>query len=249
MTKRLIYAVSASPALGYAVQELEMRGFSLACTPCPQVTHLLLPVPCRMNSEELSAILAPLPQNITVLGGFLHRPELEGYTCLDLLKDERYQTKNAMITSYCAITLAAAKLPITWEGCPVLILGWGRIGKTLGSLLKRLGAHVSVAARKETDLAMISALGCDGRDISQLDYILRRYRVIFNTVPHPVLTRAKTELCREDCLMVELASSPGIDAPNVIDGRSLPGNLAPESAGKLIAQTLIRLCAREEETT
>jgi dipicolinate synthase subunit A len=154
-----------------------------------------------------------------------------------------------MITAYCAIELAQKEMAVTWEDCPVLLLGWGRIGKCLGSLLKNLGAQVSIAARKETDLAMIAALGCDGREISQLDYILRRYRVIFNTVPFPVLSRAQAELCREDCVLVELASAPGIDAPNVIDGRGLPGKMAPESAGKLIARTVMGLWAREEETS
>lgn len=248
MMKRLIYAALGSPALDFAVQELEMRGLSFTPNPCAQVTHLLLPVPCRMNTEELSGILSALPKNITVLGGFLDRPELAAYPCFDLLKEERYQAKNAMITAYCALNLAAGKLPVTWEGCPVLILGWGRIGKSLGSLLKRLGAQVTIAARKERDLAMISALGCDGRSIEELDYILRRYRVIFNTVAHPVLPKEKTNLCRDDCVMVELASSPGMDAANIVDGRGLPGKLAPESAGKLIARTVMSLCAREEET-
>ena len=246
--KRLIFATEGSPALDHAVRELETRGISFAENPCDQVTHLLLPVPCRLSAGELSALLARLPKNITVLGGFLDRPELAAYTCLDLLKDQRYLAKNAMITAYCALKLGGETLGVTWEDCPVLILGWGRIGKCLGSLLKNLGAEVSIAARKESDLAMIAALGCDGRDIRQLDYILRRYRVIFNTVPAPVLSRAQAALCREDCVMVELASAPGIDARNVIDGRGLPGKLAPESAGKLIARTVMGLCAREEET-
>lgn len=244
----LIYATAGNPALMSAVRELEKRGISFADTPGSGVTHLLLPVPCRLTGEELKDILSQLPPNITVLGGFLDRPELSQYRCRDLLKDPRYLAKNAMITAYCALELAQKELSVIWEDCPVLILGWGRIGKCLGSLLKKLGAQVSVAARKEADLAMIAALGCDGRDIGQLDYILRRYRVIFNTVPSPVLRRAQTGLCREDCILVELASKPGIDAPNVIDGRGLPGKLAPESAGKLIARTVMGLWAREEGT-
>lgn len=245
----LIYTANNDPSLGYAVQELEKRGISFADAPCARVTHLLLPVPCRLSREQTADILNQLPPSISVIGGFLDRPELAHYRCLDLLKDPRYLAKNAMITAYCAIELAQKEMAVTWEDCPVLLLGWGRIGKCLGGLLKNLGAQVSIAARKETDLAMIAALGCDGREISQLDYILRRYRVIFNTVPFPVLSRAQAELCREDCVLVELASAPGIDAPNVIDGRGLPGKMAPESAGKLIARTVMGLWAREEETS
>ena len=95
---------------------------------------------------------------------------------------------------------------------------------------------------------MIAALGCDGRSIMGLDCILRRYRVIFNTVPASVLKQGQRELCREDCVFVELASSPGIEGAGIIDGRGLPGKMAPESSGKLIARLVMRLCAREEET-
>ena len=247
MKNRLIYVPEGTGALRYALEEMEKRGVSLAAEPSAGVTHLLLSVPCRMAEEELKAVLERLSRDITVLGGFLNRPELEGYRCLDLLEDPGYVAKNAMITAQCAVRLAAERLPVVWDGCPVLILGWGRIGKCLGSILKRMGAEVSVAARKPGDLAMIAALGCDAREIGRLDCILRRYRVIFNTVPAPVLRRGQTELCREDCLLVELASKPGMEGENIIDGRGLPGKMAPESSGKLIARVVLGLCAREEE--
>lgn len=223
-------------------------GVDFASSPASAVTHLLLGVPCRLSDNELRALLSRLPQNITVLGGFLNRPELAGYPCVDLLKDERYQAENAMITAHCALRIIARELPVIWPDCPVLILGWGRIGKCLATLLRGLGAAVSVAARKETDRAMIAALGYDAQNIHDLGCILRRYRVIFNTVPCPVLSTEQAGCCRRDCLLVELASKAGIEAENVIDGRGLPGKIAPESAGKLIARTILRLCAQKEDT-
>ena len=246
MKNRVIYAVGDSSALKFAVEELESRGISLARRPGESVTELLLGVPCRMTGEELTGILSELPADITVFGGFLDRPELARYSCYDLLQNQRYLAKNAMITAYCAVSLAEREMKVTWEDCPVLILGWGRIGKCLSGLLKAMGARVSVAARKETDLAMLAALGCDGMEIGTLGGILRRYRVIFNTVPYPVLCRSQTALCREDCVFVELASSPGMEGDKVIDGRGLPGKMAPESSGKLIARTILGLWGRED---
>ena len=247
MIKRLIFATEGSRALTYAVTELEKLGMEFAREPSENVTHLLLPVPCKLSQEKLTDILARLPKNVTMVGGYLDYPELSGYTQIDLLKDEQYQAENAMITAYCAITLAAPSMPLIWQKCPVLILGWGRIGKCLGKLLHSLGADVSIAARKETDRAMATALGFDTQNIYDLRYILRRYRVIFNTVPYPVLTREQTVHCRPDCLKIELASKPGILCDDVIDGRGLPGKLAPESSGRLIARTVMRLCTRKEE--
>ena len=229
-----------------AAEELEKWGVSVADAPSMDVTHLLLSVPCKMETGELRGLLAQLPKSITVLGGNLDREELAGYRRVDLLKDERYLAENAMITAYCAIRVAAEQMKVTWLNCPVLILGWGRIGKCLGLLLKALGAEVSIAARKESDRAMITALGCEAEDIGQLSYILKRYRVIFNTVPYPVLCNEQITYCRKDCVRIELASRPGMPTEGAVSALGLPGRLVPESSGGLIARTVLRLCARKE---
>lgn len=247
MKDRLFYVPIATPALHHAVTELEKLGMDFADSPNDQVTHLLLPVPCRLSDEAVADIVRRLPRDITVMGGFIERPQLPEIQFIDLLKDDQYQAENAMITAYCAINLASPQMTVVWQDCPVLVLGWGRIGKCLASLLKALGAQVSVAARKEADRAMITALGYHGRGFGEPDCSFCRYRVIFNTVPHPILTREQTAHCRPSCLKVELASTPGIAGLDVIDGRGLPSKLAPESSGKLIARTVLRLCARKEE--
>jgi hypothetical protein len=38
-----------------------------------------------------------------------------------------------------------------------------------------------------------------------------------------------------------------MEGEGIIDGRGLPGKMAPESSGKLIARVVLGLCAREEE--
>ena len=44
---------------------------------------------------------------------------------------------------------------ITIHGSNVLVLGYGRIGKSLSRMLKGIGAKVTVEARKEEDLSWI----------------------------------------------------------------------------------------------
>ena len=51
--------------------------------------------------------------------------------------------------------------------------------------------------------------------------------------------------CLEDCVKIDLASKPGIEDEDVIIARGLPGIHFPESSGKLIADTLLRLCQEE----
>jgi hypothetical protein len=46
--------------------------------------------------------------------------------------------------------------------------------------------------------------------------------------------------CPGKALKIDLASQPGIGGNDVIWARGLPGKNAPESSGKLIAQTVLR---------
>lgn len=247
MNHRVYYAGEASEALNYAVGELAMRGLEVADVPCDEVTHLLLGVPCRMNALQVEALLKKLPRQVKVFGGFLNREELKGYRCFDLLQDEPYLAKNAAITAHCAAEIAMQKLPVTMEGCPVLILGWGRIGKCLAQLLKAMGSEVTVAVRKPEQQAMIAALGYEAEELPLPEYILPRFRVIFNTVPSPVLSEQALKHCRFGCVKIELASAPGLEGPDILSARGLPGTMAPESSGKLIARTVLRLSANKEE--
>ena len=109
-----------------------------------------------------------------------------------------------------------------------------------------MGAAVTVTARKETDRNMLRALGYNAENMQTLLHGLAAFRVIFNTVPSVVLEESKLSHCRRGCLKIELASSPGITGKDVISALGLPGKMAPESTGLLIAQSIIRLIAEKE---
>lgn len=252
MNQILIYAAGSAPAIRHTLRTLEQRGLRIADTPGPDVTHLLLPVPSFESDGRirgggiLEHILADLPEGVTVIGGNLEHPSLAGYHCIDLLRDGLYLAKNAAITADCAIRVATQRLPVVLDGCPILILGWGRIGKCLAAQLKAAGAAVTVAARKDADRHMLRALGYGAEDPGAMRHSLAAYRVIFNTVPAPVLDEERMAHCRRECLKIELASKPGIAGPDVISALALPGRMAPESSGLLIAQSVIRLIAERE---
>ncbi len=237
MNETIIYLPYNTPALNQAANRLRSCGIRITDVPTLETTHLLLPVPCR---KDISELLSRVPPTVTVIGGNLAIPN-----SIDLLQDEHYLAQNAKITAHVAMTIAAQHLPITYDQTSVLILGWGRIGKCLSRLLSNVGADVTVAARNPKDQSMAEAMGYRSTDIQTLNHILRRFRVIFNTVAYPVLDLEQLTYCRPDCVKIELASQPGI-AGEVIEARGLPGRYAPESSGRLIAQTILRLLAREE---
>lgn len=240
MKSQVFYSAGHSAALAYATELLQKSGISFASEPDLSVTHLLLDTPHK-DWTAVPELLCALPRDVTVTGGALGHPCLSGFQTLDLLTDPVYLAKNASITAHCAIKLALQALPVTLDRCPVLVIGWGRIGKCLARLLRNMGAQVTVAARKASDRAMLSALGYPAAEIGFLADTLPGYRLIFNTVPAIVLPEHILSRCSEDCLKIELASQCGIAGADVIDGRGLPGRLAPETSGTLIAQTILRL--------
>lgn len=251
MAQHVFYPATRSPALLAAAETLKSKGYGVVNRPCEGVTHLLLPVPSFdadgtiKGGGELRELLGVLPKNVTIIGGML--PSIPDYKSIDLLKDPDYLAANAYITAHCALRLAMMQLPVTMRGCKVLIVGWGRIGKCLTRLLRALEADLTVAARKETDRAMANALGYTAVDTGDLDGKLDRYRLIFNTVPAPVLTAQQLADCSSKCVKIDLASVAGMDCPDVLWARGLPGKDAPESAGALIAKTAIRLLGRKEQ--
>ncbi len=222
-------------------------------TPAGDVTHLLLPVPSFQSDGRITGggvlehILADLPETVTVVGGNLHHPALRGYQTIDLLQNSSYLAQNAAITADRAILIAGNNLPVVFRDCPVLVIGWGRIGKCLALQLQQLGARVCVAARKKEDRSIIQAFGMDTCDISSLGRELRRYKAVFNTAPTMILTEDLIRCCSPDCVKIDLASQPGISGKDVIWARGLPGKDAPESSGNLIARTLADILSEQGE--
>lgn len=251
MSKLIFYPINNSSVLCAASEALKQKGYGVVNQPCESVTHLLLPVPTfddRDNVKgggDLDGILAKLPRSVTVIGGNLPSDRFIGYKTIDLLKDATYLADNAAITAYCAVRLAMMELPVMLRGCNVLIIGWGRIGRCLAALLWALEADVTIAARGEDQRAMAHALGYQTEDTLLLGENLNKYRLIVNTAPAPVLSEDQVSHCRDNCLKIDLASKPGIAGKHVIWARGLPGKDAPESSGKLIAKTTIRLIEKE----
>ena len=246
--KRLkFYTAGHTDALTCAVDALKNKGCEFAPAPDNSVTHLLLPCPAFDDSgvlkggEILEEILARIPKDVTVIGGKLTHPALQEYHRVDLLQDADYLAENAMITADCAVKVGLTELPVILKDQPVLVAGWGRIGKCLAKLLRDMGARVTVSARKESDRAMIRTLGYDTMDPAEQGYRLVAFRVIFNTVPQMIFPKDVLQYCREDCLKIDLASFPGMEGNDVLIARGLPNRIAPESSGQLIAKTVLRL--------
>lgn len=199
---------------------------------------------CVVTPEELAQTLPP---HVPIFGGsipedFLQLCSRRGVYPVDLLSLEAVAVKNAALTAECAVQVILREIPYTLNGCPILILGAGRIGRLLGLKLRALGAAVTAAARKDADRAWCAALGLTPVDFPELASVLPQVRLLINTIPAQVLSQAQLSLLPQDALLFELASKPGgfpsTDLHTVIGCGGLPGTYAPQSAADIIADTI-----------
>lgn len=166
----------------------------------------------------------------------------------DYLDREELAVLNAVPTAEGAIEIAMRNYQRTINSSCCLVAGYGRIGKVLSRLLAALGANVTVSARSINDLTWIRL---NGHSAIHTDSIADsgRYDIIFNTVPSMIFDSYTLSKVAKNALVIDLASAPGgvdIEACdrlgiNAIHALSLPGKVAPVTAGEIIKNTICNI--------
>ena len=228
---------------------------------------IILPLPAALSESILpfSELVKQINMQNTspmVVGGKIS-PYLKGLledkkmTYIDYFEDECFTVKNAYLTAEGAIQLAMEATEKSLKDSKFSIMGYGRIGRALGSLLKAFNANVTVWARKDEALALASENGLHtnklgiNTDISDLS---QNYDIIFNTVPERIIPNEVLLAMSPKTVLIELASLPGGFDPDiaaqceikVVDGRGLPARYAPKSAGKILSDTIIQHLKQED---
>lgn len=134
------------------------------------------------------------------------------------------------------------------------MLGYGKVGKALSHSLQALGARTYVGARKYADLALIENHGCIPLTMNEAKGHINEFSIIFNTIPSLVLDSEALRRVSRGALIIDLASKPGgvdFDAAkqlglNVIWALSLPGRVAPVTAGLIIKDTITNILTELE---
>lgn len=203
--------------------------------------------------ENWESYLSALPKDCMLFGGNVTEQEQAiaeglGLYFRDFFKVEELTVVNALLTAEGAIQAAMEQLPIALWHSRCLIGGYGRIGRALHSRLKAFGAEVTILARKPEQRIWAEVEGAKALDFSQASEILPHQQLIFNTVPS-VWLREQLPFLPDDCPVIELASKPyGVDfamaeqlGKQAVLAAGLPGKYAPQTAGELIAQTILTM--------
>ena len=177
-----------------------------------------------------------------------------GVRLYDYYESEELMINNAYLTAEGAVSLAMNELNISLWGTRVCVIGYGRIGKFLARMLSALGASVTVAARKGTDLAYASGFGLDTLRIAYENgrsslCALADCDLIFNTAPYRLLDAQVLACISKEALIIDLASAPGGIDPEaarrldvqVISAQGLPGKYAPLTAGRFVGDAIATL--------
>ena len=167
---------------------------------------------------------------------------------IDVMKSEKLAVLNTIATAEGTIELMIANTDTIIFDSNVLILGFGRVAKTLANRLKGLVKSITCASREDEELAWIEVYGYEKLDLK--DFVkcqeskkcLENYKVIINTIPSMILDAEKLQYVNKEVLLIDLASNPGgIDKEEtkkqglkLIHALGLPGKVAPKSSAKFI---------------
>ncbi len=231
---------------------------------------LILPLPVTKDGIHVNAplheedapplddIISAAGRTSVILGGKI--PSIvkkyaaeHGVALTDYFDHEELQIKNTLPTAEGAVEIAMHELPITLMGATVAVIGYGRVAKTLARTLIALKAHVTCAARSDTDLAWAEVDGCAPVRLESFLDVPRSPDVIFNTVPHMIIKRSTLEKLPSGTLIIDLATAPGGVEREAADelgiktilASSLPGKMSPVTAGKIISSTVTAILRRE----
>lgn len=160
---------------------------------------------------------------------------------------------NSIPTAEACLQMAMERLSITIHGCNTIVIGFGRCGKTLARMFHAIGAKTTVIARKPADLARVKEMGLNAVSFERCLEVLPEADLIINTVPIQVLTEKRLNKVNTEALIIDIASAPGgtdfLAAENLgiqaILTPSLPGLVAPKTAGLILAEILPRLILTE----
>ncbi len=219
---------------------------------------LMLNAPLFDKNVEIKDICTLLKKDNVVLGGQLPESFKEiladkGIEYYDYFLLDELAIFNAVPTAEGVVEILIKNLPITIHSMKCAITGYGRVAKVLAATLKALGAEVTIFARKEKDKADAFTKGYQFASFPSLLNTEYNFDALINTVPYKVLGKDEMKNISSDCLFIEIASAPfGIDfqaakelAFDVIKANSLPGKVAPKTAGEIIGRSILPIIEKK----
>lgn len=236
-----------------AIAQCDAVVFPLPLTKDNKYPFTIVPI-----KESLDDIIAKITDKQLVFAGmadkgFEAKIKKKGVRMFDYFKREDVTVMNTIPTLQGILKVIIDNIDFTLHSSSCAIFGYGRVAKVTADALSSLGADVTICVRKGSDISLAMINGLKGCLISESYKYADRFDIIINTVPSTVINRRFLENAKPDCLIIDVASAPfGTDFAaanelgiNAIQCSSLPGKVAPKTAGKIIADGIINILKEE----
>ena len=211
----------------YAMDELKQRGFFVSSYGLHENDYnsisdfdvIVLPIP---TTKDKKTVFCPISNRNILLSEIEEKAEnrliiscgysFDGKRNVDVLSLDGYAFRNAVPTAEGAIAFAIDNTDFTLWKSKVLVIGNGRVAKVLISRLKNFGCDLTVSVFNTIDVSIF-------RNLDNLDKTLL------------------IDLSSKGCLDFNIAKEKNIRAYKL---PGLPGKVAPKTAGKILAETVIQ---------
>lgn len=164
------------------------------------------------------------------------------------LRDE-FSLKNAEPTALGVLKYVLNNSLKTVSGVKLLVVGYGKCAESVSRVFRNLGADVTAASRRYLTVAKAQADGIGSYLIKELKNTIGEFDLIVNTVPFPVINKPLIDCISKEAMIIDISSAPyGFDydyakmsGKKIIMLPSLPGKCFPETAGNIIADTILNI--------
>lgn len=232
--------------------------YDVLAFPLPVTKDNKYPFSVVTPKETLDEIISYIKSDQLVFAGmagkgFESKVRSKGAVFFDYFRREDVTLMNTVPTVQGILKVIFENVDYTVHSCRCAVFGYGRVAKLTADTLLKLGADVTVCARKGSDIVLAEICGAKGCYISEFYRIAKEFDIIINTVPSTVIDRKILENVKKECLIIDVASAPfGTDFAtayeleiNAVQCSSLPGKVAPKTAGKIIADGIINTLKEE----
>lgn len=245
---------------------LSLHGYSaLNCTDdqffdkIENYKNIILPLPTELDGivvgtgKDINFLLKRIQMHQRIFYGNLKtNPFGDNGFCY--YADEEFLEYNSELTAQGVLKLILDNVEDDIKRLKIAVTGFGKCGDKISRILLSNGADVTVFSRSLASRINSQGLGCRWKNIIEINLLISDYDVIINTVPYNILSSKSADFLTEKNLYIEIASKPyGFDISKVdtdrfryVNGYSLPGRFTPVSAGKNIAQTVLRIIKEGE---
>jgi len=199
-------------------------------------------------------ILSKTPEHCTIYSGISNSylddiTQKAKRTLVKLFERDDVAIYNSIPTVEGTIMMAIQHTDFTIHGSNVTVLGLGRCGMSIARAFHALGAKVKVGARKTAHLARISEMAVTPFHLNDLGKEIKDTDILINTIPYQVVSASVISKLPAHTLIIDIASKPGGTDFRYAEKRgikallapSLPGIVAPKTAGQILADVLAQL--------